>query len=92
MCLCILYSTLMHKFEKNFPYKSRVLNPHLSGDWASLVAQLVKICLQCGRPGFDPWVGEIRWRRERLPTPIFWPGECHGLYSPWGCKELDTTE
>ena len=24
--------------------------------------------------------------------PEFWPGEFHGLYSPWGCKELDTTE
>ena len=32
------------------------------------------------------------WRRERLPTPVFWPGEFHGLYSPWVCKELDTTE
>ena len=39
-----------------------------------------------------PWVGKIPWRRERLPTPVFWPGEFHGLYSPWGCKELDTTE
>ena len=29
------------------------------------------------------------WRRERLPTPVFWPEEFHGLYSPWGCKELD---
>ena len=25
-------------------------------------------------------------------TPVFWPGEFHGLYSPWGRKELDTTE
>ena len=25
-----------------------------------------RICLQCGRPGFDPWVGKIPWRRERL--------------------------
>ena len=31
-------------------------------------------------------------RRERLPTPVFWPGEFHGLYSPWGCKESDTAE
>ena len=45
-----------------------------------------------GRPGFSPWVGKIPWRRERLPTPVFWPGEFHGLYSPWGCKESDTTE
>ena len=41
-------------------------------------------CLQCGRPGFHPWVGKILWRRERLPTPVFWPGKFHG---PWGCKE-----
>ena len=20
--------------------------------------------------------------------PVFWPGESHGLYSPWGSKEL----
>ena len=44
------------------------------------------------RPGFNPWVGKIPWSRKRLPTPVFWPGEFHGLYSPWGCKELDTTE
>ena len=42
--------------------------------WASLMAHL-----QCGRPGFDPWVGKIPWRRERPPTPVFWPGEFHGL-------------
>ena len=48
--------------------------------------------LQCGRPGFYPWVGKIPWRRERLPTPVFWPGKSPGLYSPWSCKESDTTE
>ena len=36
---------------------------------------------------FDPWVGKIPWRRERLPTPVFWLGEFHGLYRPWGRKE-----
>ena len=34
----------------------------------------------------------IYWRGERPPTPIFWPREFHGLYSPWCLKELDTTE
>jgi len=52
----------------------------------SLVAQLVK------NLRFDPWAGKIPWRRERLPTPVFWPGEFHGLYSPWGHKESDRTE
>ena len=28
-----------------------------------------RICLQCGRPGFNPWVGKIPWRREWQPTP-----------------------
>ena len=32
------------------------------------------------------------WRRERLPTPIFWPGDFYGLSSLWGCKESDMTK
>ena len=53
-----------------------------------LVSQMVK-----NLPAmFNPWVGKIPWRRERLPIPVFWPGELHGPYSPWGCKESDTTE
>ena len=32
-----------------------------------LLAQMVKICLHCRRPGFDPWVGKIPWRRTRQP-------------------------
>ena len=27
---------------------------------------------------------KLPWRRERLPTSVFWPGESHGLYSPGG--------
>ena len=47
--------------------------------------------------GFNPWVGKIPWRREWQPTPEFLPGEFHGQrslagYSPWGHKELDTTD
>ena len=60
--------------------------------WASLVAQLVKNPPECGRLGLDLWVGRIPWRRKRLPTPVFWPGELHGLYNPCGRKESDTTE
>ena len=36
--------------------------------------------------------GKLPWRRERLPTPVFWPGEFQGLYSLWGREESDTTE
>ena len=65
----------------------------LQYSWASLVAQLVKH-LPAMR---ETWVlslewEDLSWRRERLPTLVFWPGEFHELYSPWGCKELDTNE
>ena len=48
-----------------------------------------RIFLQCGRPGFDPWVGKIPLEKGKA---VIWPGEFHGLYSPWGGKELDTTK
>ena len=51
------------------------------------------ICLQWGRPRFDPWVGKIPWRRKWQPHPVLLPGKSHGLrrlvgYSLWGHKEL----
>ena len=30
------------------------------------------------RYGFDPWVGEIPWRRTWQPTPVFLPGKSYG--------------
>ena len=67
------------------------------GIYVSLVVQMVK-----NLPAtWETWVwslsGErIPWRREQLPTPVFWPGEFHRQrsvvgYSPWGRKESDTT-
>ena len=35
----------------------------LQYSWASLVAQMVKNLPASGRPGFDPWVGKLLWRR-----------------------------
>ena len=45
-----------------------------------------------GDPGLISWVRKIPWRKERLPIPVFWPGEFQGLYNPWGRKESDTIE
>ena len=42
--------------------------------------------------GGEFWQNLVHWIWERLTTPVFWPGKFHGLYSPWGCKESDTTE
>ena len=48
-------------------------------------------------PSFIGYSLRILWRRKRQPTPVFLPGELQGQrslagYSPWGCKELDTTD
>ena len=58
---------------------------------SSLVAQMAKHLPTMQETRFDPWVGKIPWRRERLPTPVLWPGEFHGQrnlvgYSSWSCK------
>ena len=50
--------------------------------WASLIALLVRNL---------PAVQEILGREDLLEkgkatTPVFWPGEFHGLNSPWGRK------
>ena len=85
--------------EKKITYKQLgiiIIQRHLKDGLPSWL-RWSKICLQCRRPGFSPWVGKIPWRREWLPTAESLPGEFHGQrslvgYSPWGQKESDTTE
>ena len=48
-----------------------------------------RICLQCRRPGFNPWVRKIPWRRKWQSTPVFLPGKSHGQRSLAGSN---TTE
>ena len=50
---------------------------NLASLWVSLTAQLVKNppTMQ-ERPQFNSWVGKIRWRRDRLPTPVFMGFPC----------------
>ena len=61
--------------------------------WASVTAHLVK-----NSPAmWEIWVQSLDWedpleKGKATHTPVFWPGEFQGLYSPWCCKELDTTE
>ena len=45
-----------------------------------------------GDVGLIPGLGRSPEEGKGSPTLVFWPGECHGLYSPWGHKELDTTK
>ena len=53
----------------------------------------ISVCLQCGRPGFDPWVGKMPWGRKWQPTPVFlpripmdrgaWMATVHGVAKSW---------
>ena len=59
----------------------------LQYSWASLVVQLVKNLPALRETCVRSLVGKIPRRREQLPTPVFWPGEFHGQYSPRGHTE-----
>ena len=88
--VCIYVYTYIFFFSWNQPlgfsafllllnYSSKSLLPAAHPLWASLVAQLVKNLPACRRPWFNSWVGKIPWGRDRLPTPVFWPGEFYGM-------------
>ena len=66
------------KWRKQFDCFEISLPPSFTE--TSLVIQTMKK-LQCERPGFDPWVGKIPWRKEWQPIPVFLPGEFHGQRS-----------
>ena len=59
---------------------------------ASLIAQLVKNLpvMQETLVQFLGWEDPLE--NGKAIIPVFWPGEFHGLYSPWCCTESDTTE
>ena len=60
----------------------------------SLMTQLVKNPSAMWETCVQSLDWEICWRRKRLPTPVFWPGEFHGLYGhvTWGHKKSDMSE
>ena len=87
--------------SRTFPYRAKDIanfsQRYINQDWTSRVAQMVR------NPPvmWETWVQSLG-QEESLekawqPTPVFLSGESHGQrnlvgYSPWGCKELDTTE
>ena len=52
-----------------FEHQEVIVNNRKPG--ASLITRLVKNPPAMQRPQFDTWVRKIRWRRDRLPTPVF---------------------
>ena len=87
-----LKSLLQHySLKASILWCSAFLPPYMT------TGKTIALTRQCGRPGFEPWVGKIPWRRKWQPTPVLLPGKSHGQrslvgYSLWGHKESDTTE
>ena len=95
LCFYLQQNYIRPKLQKNSPppkeevIKAQAFNApakmlpfHLQNYCLFFFPLEYRICLQCRIAGLDPWVGKIPWRRERFPTPVFWPGEFHGLSSP----------
>ena len=86
ICLSVIWDWLLSFLLPSFdPFNTRLF-------CHSYVAQLIKNLSAV----WETWVRSLSWEdpleNEQLPTPIFWPGEFHRLYSPWGHKQSDTTE
>ena len=87
MCILKHFVAIMHPVcscGRDFPGGSVVKNPPAQARDARDV-------------GSDPGLGRSPGGGDDNPTPIFFPGEFLGQrslagYSPWDCKELDTTE
>ena len=80
----MLFTDTFKIIKCDIQHTSLVVSPANAGD-------LHKRC------GFSHLVVKMSWRRKWQPTPVFLPGESRGHrslegYSPWGRKELDTTE
>ena len=69
---CVLYKVGSYDFCGGFP--------------CSPVGK--RICLRHRRPGFNPWVGKIPWRRKWQPTPVSLPGKISWTEEPGGLQSM----
>ena len=76
-----LFNTLVHLGISIFMYLNKTFN-----------IKHKEFTYNAGDLGSIPGLVRSPGEGKRLPTPVFWPGEFQGLYSPWGSKESDTTE
>ena len=99
-CVLILYlSTLLNSLTSTNSYSVDYLNSLYVRSHQGLPQQLTgkEPAYECRRPGFNPQVGKIPWRRKWQLTAVVLPGKSHGQrslagYSPCGHKESNMTE
>ena len=96
--------TLVAQMVRSLPavWETQVLSlgpeDPLEKDMATYSSILVWKIPRTEEPGRLQSMGSQRVGHDRVtslspsPTAVVWPGEFHGLYSPWGCKESDMTD
>ena len=72
------------------PSRASLPSPYPTQSESSLSTKLGSLC-------YTATSHQLPWRRKWQPTPVFMPGKAYGPrslmgYSPWGCKESNTTE
>ena len=91
---------IVTKLENQIMFLSKMVqnktfsfSKQIKSDFSRVPERWQRICLQCRKPRFNPWVRRRKWQ----PTPVLLLGKSHGQrslvgYSPWGHKVLDMTE
>ena len=67
----MLQTVMLKKLKLNSSMKTYM-------DFSGGLDDKVSVCLECRRPGSDPWVRKILWRRKWQLTPVLLPGKI-----PW---------
>ena len=64
--------------------------------WLQLLITMTSLLVKNLPAMQETWVLSLGWedplQNGKATHCVFCPGEFHGLYSPWGCKEVDTTK
>ena len=103
--MCYIWASLIAQLVMNSPpYRRPWFNSWVGKiSWRrDRLPSQVFLGFPCGSTGkesicnTEAWVRSLGWEyppeKGKGPTPVFWTTEFHVLYSPWGCKESDTTD
>ena len=76
--------------ERTGIWSSVGIRTHILADMGFPGSSVVKeSSCSAGELGSIPGLGRSPEEGKGSPTPVFWPGESHRLYSLWGRRELD---
>ena len=82
----IYLTTQILSYNLPLDYENHLIKMYLMGFPDSSVGK--ESTCNARDPGLIPGLGRSTGERKKIPTPVFWPGELHGLYSPWGSQRV----